>query len=320
MSLDALNAVWKHSEQSGAQLLLLLAIADNANDDGFAFPSYKHLAAKSRMSKRTVQRAVSKLLDTDELSLNSSGTWGSSNVYAVNLAVLRAKPNRISQVDSSSPPAQVDTQVDNSGGHVPDHGTVRVEPSDTEPTTSAVPADDDGSRLFDVPATEVPESELDAKVQTVWDYYFAKLGDRLSLKTLSDSRKKRLKAALKAAGEDTEALCRAIDGFIRYRSSKPGSMTLDDIFSSRPGGSSLTELIEFWISQADDSPTMSAAVPAALRDRVNRRRLQIVEALKLPDDSAAQERAREAVDWLRINANEGPVIEGQQVVRWERIP
>lgn len=318
MSLDALNAVWKHSEQSGAQLLLLLAIADNANDDGFAFPSYKYLAAKSRMSKRTVQRAVSRLLDTDELSLNSSGTWGTSNVYAVNLAVLRAKPNRISQVDTSRPPGQVATQVVNPDGQVGGHGTIRVEPSGIEPTTAAAAADDD-TRLFDVPEAEVPASDDDVMIGAVWAHYFGHFGDRLSIKTLTPARRKDIIRALKAADESVEVLCKAIDGFVHYRQGKPGSTGIGDIFSSRPGGSSLTELIEFWVSQADDSPTMSPAVPSALRDRVSRRRLSIVEALQRPDDEAAQERRREAEEWLLAHAKEKPVIQDDQVVRWERL-
>lgn len=252
-------------------------------------------------SEATIRRAI-KDLTTAKLVKSKRGS--EANVYAIDYALLDA------------------LQIEAATGHIDQFSRGRDDGGlkEKERKQQAAVAAGEGDKLFDVAPTEVPESELDAKVQIVWDYYFAKLGDRLSLKTLSDSRKKRIKAALKAAGEDTEALCRAIDGFIRYRSSKPGSMTLDDIFSSRPGGSSLTELIEFWISQADDSPSMSPTVPAAMRARVDRRRLQIVEALKLPDDSAAQERAREAVDWLRINANEGPVIEGQQVVRWERIP
>lgn len=317
MSIAVMSYIWDNSPAKGAELLVQLALADSANPDGVAWPSILKLASMARCTEPTVRRTLERWGESGELQVFVGGFLdgkNQSNTYRIVMG----------RQDLTTPPERPDvTTVGKS--RYPQAGIPSPRPR-KEPfvgtTNEPSPADaaGEGDKLFDVAPTEVPESELDAKVQIVWDYYFAKLGERLSLKTLSDSRKKRIKAALKAAGEDTEALCRAIDGFIRYRSSKPGSMTLDDIFSSRPGGSSLTELIEFWISQADDSPTMSAAVPAALRDRVNRRRLQIVEALKLPDDSAAQERAREAVDWLRINANEGPVIEGQQVVRWERIP
>ena len=57
MSLRVMNWVWEHSTAKGSELLLLLDIADAADDQGRnAFPSISTLAAKTRMSRRTVQR------------------------------------------------------------------------------------------------------------------------------------------------------------------------------------------------------------------------------------------------------------------------
>lgn len=54
MSVHWIDRVWKLSEQKGSQLLLMLAIADSANDDGLAYPGHAHLAEKTRLSARHV--------------------------------------------------------------------------------------------------------------------------------------------------------------------------------------------------------------------------------------------------------------------------
>lgn len=59
MSIKVMTAVWEHSQHKGASLLLLLAIADHAHDDGGgAFPAVGKLAQKIRMSARQVQRIL----------------------------------------------------------------------------------------------------------------------------------------------------------------------------------------------------------------------------------------------------------------------
>ena len=46
-----MTRVWDESKQRGGALLVLLAIADFADDEGKAFPSVQTLAAKSRLSE-----------------------------------------------------------------------------------------------------------------------------------------------------------------------------------------------------------------------------------------------------------------------------
>jgi hypothetical protein len=77
-----MKAVWDYSKQKGAKLLLLLAIADNADDeDGMAFPGLKYLSNKVRMSQRHVKRMVQELAETDELAVVWGGGRGHSNRY-----------------------------------------------------------------------------------------------------------------------------------------------------------------------------------------------------------------------------------------------
>jgi DNA-binding MarR family transcriptional regulator len=67
MSIDRMSAVWKHSKARGSHLLLLLAIADHAADDGYAWPGMTSLAKKVRMSRRHVIRMIEAIEKTGEL-------------------------------------------------------------------------------------------------------------------------------------------------------------------------------------------------------------------------------------------------------------
>jgi len=61
MSIKLMADVWEHADAKGSELLLLLAIADNANDSGEAWPGVKTLAKKTRLSKRNVQYLIRRL-------------------------------------------------------------------------------------------------------------------------------------------------------------------------------------------------------------------------------------------------------------------
>jgi len=74
VSVHATSAVWKWSQASGNALLVLLAIADWAEDDGSnAYPHIRTLAAKCRLSERTVERTITKLEALGELRVLRRG-------------------------------------------------------------------------------------------------------------------------------------------------------------------------------------------------------------------------------------------------------
>lgn len=92
-----MNLVWTRSEHKGSELLLLLAIADNANDDGFAFPGINLLARKMRLTPRAVQYVLKKLLtDEDrELDIVKRGGQGRANEYQIRTKTLRLRPDAL---------------------------------------------------------------------------------------------------------------------------------------------------------------------------------------------------------------------------------
>ena len=66
MSIHIMDHVWNSSRHKGSALLLLLAVADHANDLGIAWPGLVSLAKKTRLTKRNVQRLIVRLEDEAE--------------------------------------------------------------------------------------------------------------------------------------------------------------------------------------------------------------------------------------------------------------
>lgn len=76
--------VWNHSPVAGNERLTLLAIADNASDDGTnAWPSIDTLARKTRLDKRTVRRIILRLESGGHLHVDYQAGPRGTNRYAV---------------------------------------------------------------------------------------------------------------------------------------------------------------------------------------------------------------------------------------------
>jgi hypothetical protein len=86
--------VWDHSKSRGAQRLVLLAIADHANDDGLdAYPSVTRLARKTGMTERGVRKAIDALVELKELhKSDNKGGRGVVNRYRVIMSTSSTEP------------------------------------------------------------------------------------------------------------------------------------------------------------------------------------------------------------------------------------
>lgn len=99
MSVRVISWVWERSRAEGTDRLVLLAIADSANDDGGnAWPSVATLAGKAKVSERTVQRSIRALVLLGEVSVDQNAGWHGTNVYTV-----RTDPRLDDTPDSPSP-------------------------------------------------------------------------------------------------------------------------------------------------------------------------------------------------------------------------
>jgi hypothetical protein len=80
-----MNWVWEHSRAKGSDRLVLLAIADNANDDGGnAFPGHPELMRKTLLPRSSVYDCIERLMQLGELERDQEGGGrGKRTVYRV---------------------------------------------------------------------------------------------------------------------------------------------------------------------------------------------------------------------------------------------
>src|SRR5262245_55492205 len=88
MSVRVMARVWAHSQQSGGALLVMLALADFANDAGECWPSIPVLAQKARLTDREIRYLLPKLEEAGEVRLQrSNGGRNRRNRYVVTVTV-----------------------------------------------------------------------------------------------------------------------------------------------------------------------------------------------------------------------------------------
>lgn len=63
MSIKLMTAVWERDDLSSTQKLVLLALADWANDEGLCWPSIARICTKASLKQRAVQMAIRSLED-----------------------------------------------------------------------------------------------------------------------------------------------------------------------------------------------------------------------------------------------------------------
>ena len=84
MGVSAITAAWEKSQAAGGELLVLLALADQADDEGVCWPSVITLAGKSRLKKRQVIRVLESLTkrgDVEVWKYRIDGKGPERNVY-----------------------------------------------------------------------------------------------------------------------------------------------------------------------------------------------------------------------------------------------
>lgn len=85
MSIKCMTRVWENSSEKGSALLLLLAIADCAHDDGYAWPGIQYLAKKTRLSKGSVIRLTKRLEECGDLFVIHSRRKGNKYIVKAGL-------------------------------------------------------------------------------------------------------------------------------------------------------------------------------------------------------------------------------------------
>lgn len=112
MSIRVMTRVWEHSHHKGNALLLLLAIADHADDDGAAFPGIKSLSRKARVGETTCHRLLKTLERSGELAIESGAgrisKYGTTNLYRVTMAEQTTLPGATVGTGPKMAPGAID--------------------------------------------------------------------------------------------------------------------------------------------------------------------------------------------------------------------
>jgi len=94
MSIRLMTQVWEKSKATGSALLVLLALADNANDESYCWPSLNTISKKSRVNKRQVIRIIKDLETMGEIRVQHryNGINSKTNIYWITPPVGDVEP------------------------------------------------------------------------------------------------------------------------------------------------------------------------------------------------------------------------------------
>lgn len=102
MSNAVMAEIWEHSPAKGSDLLLLLAIAHLADDDGFLTATMNTIAEKARMSASTAFRAAKNLEGDGLLEVLDRGVGRAPSRYAVARSAVNLTAQDVDGADRSA--------------------------------------------------------------------------------------------------------------------------------------------------------------------------------------------------------------------------
>lgn len=171
MSIKVTNWVWSRSESRNGARLVMLALADRADDQGLAWPSIEDLAERSRLSPRAVQKAIATLVDIGELEVDGGGGRHRSNRYRIvpkprtSDGVTDSKPRTFDGVSGGETP--------NFATETPNSATRNPELCDRNPVQSSPEPfknHQQNRQGTPTPAPE-PQTPADAMLTKWWEQY-----------------------------------------------------------------------------------------------------------------------------------------------------
>ena len=161
MSIRAMSWAWEQATTSSGAKLVLLALADHANDDGVCWPGMKRIAEKCGMSSRQVSNHVTGLEECGLISTSRrcrDDHKYSTYLYQLNLASSGSGVPVGQRKSASSGPAEVGFRAEPS-----------VENRQLEPSLSS--------------------SSVDDGFEQFWTIYPRKVGKGAALKAWKKARK-----------------------------------------------------------------------------------------------------------------------------------
>lgn len=165
MSVKVMSWVFDHSRSSGTDRLVLLVLADHADDERWqCWPGQKRLADKANMTARNVKRCITNLVHLGEVEVLRQGTGATTSLY-------RITPTASVTPDiARTPTASVTPTADVTGGVPPVSGE-GVPPQSPKPSIEpSVNHQENG-------ATASPLAPFEAEFSKLWEILPKRKGD-----------------------------------------------------------------------------------------------------------------------------------------------
>lgn len=283
MSVMISTAVWQHAGVGGSELLVLVAIADVAHDDGVAFISYNDLSAKVRLSERQTIRVVKKLVADAQLEIVQRGGTIDDRRFA---NVYRVTPHPKTG-DILSPPDA--------------HDTGRASDADVS-TPLTLMAEQTSWTHKDSLRESSPKEETavwltPAAVESVFAEWVNVA--QPPRKNMSPSRERAIRKLL-GETQDVEFAKKAVRGYVARRKSLGKSVDFADLVSTGPNTGSLGSRVDYFASfdttnVNGSSPRIPDGVPDLTRNSLRALLGELEEAERIGDDA-----------WMQRNLNNVP--------------
>lgn len=111
MSIKVATRVWEHSKLRGTQKLVLLALADFANDAGLCWPSTATLAGRVGESERYTREIIAQLVASGDLIRRAGGGRGKVSRYGVATGLDSQQREKLNHALQNSVSENTDTET-----------------------------------------------------------------------------------------------------------------------------------------------------------------------------------------------------------------
>ncbi|HYY96076.1 MAG TPA: helix-turn-helix domain-containing protein [Pyrinomonadaceae bacterium] len=95
MSVEVTNRVWTNSTRKGSDLVLMLALANRADEDGICWPGLQYLAARARVVERQARRMLRQLEAAREIFTLTGRGRGRTTYYFVTVGLTLEQIERV---------------------------------------------------------------------------------------------------------------------------------------------------------------------------------------------------------------------------------
>lgn len=130
MSVKVMHEVWERRDLDASERLVMLSLADHADDDGACYPSIKRLCDRTSLAERTVQGTIKKLVARGFLSVEYGGGRNGTNRFIVRgNPASDAPPHQMHPRSRCTTPPQITAK--NPAADAPKPSRTIIEPSNS---------------------------------------------------------------------------------------------------------------------------------------------------------------------------------------------